>query len=190
MGNRNDGSRGILDTVHGFSYDSRHPHRRKAAASPSSVRTKEALMVKKSVLAIALLAVLCVAAYAVEAPPFKQDSTLDKWEFYETDEDGASYLYNASTVEHLKGGLIRVWVQAIYTDKNPKFREGRFLWEVDCSKKRMRGLTAYVTKKDGIKETITQSSDWSPIPADSTAETLHGLVCKKKEKKAAAAPAH
>jgi hypothetical protein len=149
-------------------------------------------MVKKSALAIVLLGIVCVVAHAVEVSPFKQESTLDKWEFYENDEDGTSYLYNASTVQNLKGGLLRVWVQAIYSEKNPKaaYRDARFLWEIDCSKKRMRGLTAYVTKKEGTKETITDPSDWSPIPAESTAETLHGIVCKKKDKKAATEPAH
>lgn len=141
-------------------------------------------------LAFALVFMAFLTAHAGASSPFKPDPSLDKWEFYDTDEDGTSYLYNASTVEHQKGGLVLVWVQAVYTDKNPKFREGRFLWEIDCSKKRMRGRTAYVTKKDGVKETITQSSDWSPIPAESTAETLHGLVCKKTEKKAATEPAH
>ncbi len=46
----------------------------------------------------------------------------------------------------------------------------------------MRGITAYATKKDGTKEVIKQQSDWSDIPAESTAETLYGIVCKKEKK--------
>ena len=157
------------------------------------IREMEVLTVKpvaKKTAVLVLVFMALLVAHAGASSPAKPEALTEKWVFYETDEDGTSYFYDAGNIQRLKGGLVLVWVQAVYTDKNPKFREGRFLWEVDCSKKRMRGLTAYVTKKDGIKETITQSSDWSPIPADSTAETLHGLVCKKKEKKAAAAPAH
>jgi hypothetical protein len=136
---------------------------------------------KKSALFIFVF-ILFLAAHAGASSPAKPDESLDKWEFYDNDEDGTSYLYNASTVERLKGGLVLVWVQAIYTDKNPKYRDGRFLWELDCAKKRMRGRSAHVKKKDGTSETISESSDWSPIPPESTAETLHAAVCANKKK--------
>ncbi len=46
----------------------------------------------------------------------------------------------------------------------------------------MRGITAYAVKKDGTKDIIKQPSDWSDIPAESTAETLFDIVCTKGKK--------
>ncbi len=86
-------------------------------------------------------------------------------------------------MERLQGNLVRVWVKAIYSEKNPKYTEGQFQWEINCAKKTMRGLAATTKKKDGTSTTITQSSDWSSIPAESTAETLFDNVCTKKDKK-------
>jgi uncharacterized protein YwgA len=75
-------------------------------------------------------------------------------------------------------------VKALYTEKNKKYKEGQFQWEIDCAKKMMRGLAATVKKKDGTSEAITQSSDWSTIPAESTAETLYETMCTtSKDKK-------
>jgi hypothetical protein len=107
----------------------------------------------------------------------------EKWEYYATDEEETEYFYNVNNIEHLKNTLVRVWVQAIYTEKNQKYTMGRFQWEIDCSKKRMRGLQAFALKKDKTTTSVNESSRWSTIPAASTAETLYETVCKKPVKK-------
>ncbi len=115
--------------------------------------------------------------------PGKEEVIKERWEHYATDEDDTGYFFNSDTLQHLKGGLVRVWVRAIYSEKNPKYREAKFQWEIDCTKKKMRGLTANAKKKDGTAAIITESSDWSVIPSESTAETLYEKVCGKKNKK-------
>ena len=112
----------------------------------------------------------------------KQETSKDRWEPYASDEEGAGYFYNAGTIQHLKGNRIRVRVRAIYSENNPKYSQAEFQWEIDCTKKSMRGLTANAKKKDGTSESISESSDWSHIPAESTAETLYEVVCGKKDK--------
>ncbi len=71
----------------------------------------------------------------------------------------------------------------MYSEKNPKYSEAKFQWEINCTKKKMRGLKANAKKKDGTSAIITESSDWSVIPSESTAETLYEKVCRKKDKK-------
>jgi hypothetical protein len=139
--------------------------------------------------AATLLVVFCLSIMVLSnqsqasPPPAKPDASFDKWEFYATDEENINYAYNASGIEQLKGNVVRVWVQAIYPPSHLKYIGGRFQWEINCSKKKMRGIQAHMKKKDGTSLDITESSDWSPIPAESTAETLYESVCKKTVKK-------
>jgi hypothetical protein len=74
-------------------------------------------------------------------------------------------------------------VQAFYSEKNAKYNKGRFQWDIDCAKKRLQGVTAEVLKKDGTSVKISKSSEWSPIPAGSTAESLYEKVCPQKDGK-------
>jgi hypothetical protein len=115
--------------------------------------------------------------------PAKQDASKEKWEYYASDEEGTDYSYNPNTLKHMKGSLVKVWVRAVYSEKNPKYSQAQLQWEIDCAKKSMRGLTAQAKKKDGTRENIKTPSQWSAIPSESTAETLYDTVCKKKEKK-------
>jgi hypothetical protein len=115
--------------------------------------------------------------------PAKQEASKETWEYYASDEEGTDYSYDPSTIKRLKDGRIRVWVHALYLEKHPKYSEGKSEWEIDCTKKTMRGLTANAKKKDGTTTSIPESSDWSAIPAESTAETLYEAVCKKKDAK-------
>jgi S-adenosylmethionine hydrolase len=116
------------------------------------------------------------------SPPAKHDATSEKWEYYASDEENTEYSYNAGTVER-HGNTVKVWVQAKYSEKNLKYSDGRFQWEIDCQKKQMRGLQAYAKKKDGTSAVVTESSDWAIIPSESTAETLYEKVCKKPAQK-------
>ncbi len=113
----------------------------------------------------------------------KPEASKEKWKYYASDEEDVGYFYNVNDIQYLKGNLVRVWVQAIYSVKNLKYSDAKFQWEIDCTKRRMRGLKANAKKKDGTTTTIKESSDWSDIPAESTAETLYGIVCKKKDVK-------
>ena len=134
-------------------------------------------------LSIVFLVHQAGASTSVDASSrIKQEASKDKWEPYELDEEGTAYFYNAGTIQHLKGNLVRVWVRAIYSEKNPNYSQAEFQWEINCAKKSMRGLTANAKKKDGTLESISESSDWSLIPAESTAETLYEIVCGKKDK--------
>ena len=115
--------------------------------------------------------------------PVKQEPSKEKWEYYASDEEDTGYFYSPDTLRRLKGNNVRVWVRAIYTEKNQKYSDAKFQWEIDCAKKRLRGISAKAKKRDGTSAVITGSSDWSPIPAESTAETLYETVCKKRDKK-------
>ncbi len=115
--------------------------------------------------------------------PVKQETSKEKWEYYASDEEDTGYFYRPDALQRLKGDHVRVWVRAFYSEKNQKYSDAKFHWEIDCAKKRLRGISATAKKRDGTSAVVTESSDWSPIPAESTAETLYETVCKKKDKK-------
>jgi hypothetical protein len=164
---------------------------RKADSIPpgpsNSIPVTEAMIVitaMKTLTSIYCLSiVLAVHPAAASTTPSKQEARQDAWIYYATDEDGTEYGFNPVNVERLEGNLVRVWVKARYTEKNKKYTEGQFQWEINCANKTIRGLAATVKKTDGTSEAITQSSDWSSIPAESTAETLFGKMCSSKDKK-------
>jgi hypothetical protein len=137
----------------------------------------------KSLVILYCLSILFVVHPAAATTPAAQEVQQEAWIYYATDEDETAYAYNPTSVERLESNLVKVWVKALYTEKNKKYSEGQFRWEIDCTKKTMRGLAATVKKKDGTSEAITKISDWSPIPAGSTAETLFDNVCNSKDKK-------
>jgi hypothetical protein len=123
-------------------------------------------------------------AAASTTTPAAQQVQQDAWIYYATDEDDTAYAYNPTNMERLNDNLVKVWVKALYSEKNQKYTEGQFQWEINCAKKTMRGLSATAKKKDGTSATITQSSDWSKIPAESTAENLFEITCNvNKDKK-------
>jgi hypothetical protein len=130
------------------------------------------------------LAIVFLPFQSEASSPGKEKVTKERWEYYASDEEGSDYSYNPDAIGHRKGNRVRVWVRATYSDKNPAFTEGKFQWEVDCVKKRLRGISAEVKKKDGTLAVPAKSSNWSDIPSGSTAETLYDTVCKKKDKKA------
>jgi hypothetical protein len=183
----------ILQNLIAFSGDEDYYRQRTADPIPlllsNSIPLTEAMIVttvvKSLVILYCLFIVLAVhPATASTTPPATQEVMQGAWVPYATDEDGAAYAFNPSNVERLQGNLVRVWVKALYTEKNKKYKEGQFQWEIDCAKKMMRGLAATVKKKDGTSEAISQSSDWSTIPAESTAETLYETMCTtSKDKK-------
>jgi hypothetical protein len=140
-------------------------------------------VVKSLVILYCLSIVLAIHPVAASITPAKQEVRQDTWTYYATDEDLTAYAYNPSNMELLQDNHVRVWVKALYSEKNQKYTEGQFQWEINCSKKTMRGLAATMKKKDGTSATIRQSSDWSKIPAESTAETLFENMCKSKDKK-------
>jgi hypothetical protein len=139
-------------------------------------------VVKSLVIPYCLSIVLAVHPAAASTPT-TQEVRQDAWIYYATDDDGAAYAFNPTNVERLQGNLVRVWVKALYTEKNKKYTEGQFQWEIDCAKKTMRGLAATVNEEGWNVEAITKSSDWSSIPAESTAETLFETMCNSKDKK-------
>jgi len=126
--------------------------------------------------------VLAIHPAAASTTPAKQEVQQDAWIYYATDEEDTAYAFNPTNVERLKDDHVKVWVKALYAEKNKKYTEGQFRWEIDCAKKTMRGLAATIKKKDGTSEAITTTSDWSSIPAGSTAETLFDNVCSSKGK--------
>lgn len=132
-----------------------------------------------------LLSIVFVVKPAVGTTPPKQEATSaqESWLYYASDENDAAYAFNPTNIERLKDNHVKVWVKVLYPETNPKYKEGQFRWELNCAKKTMRGLTATATNKDGTATTIMQSSDWSPIPVESTAEILFERMCKKEEKK-------
>lgn len=107
----------------------------------------------------------------------------EKWISYATDEDNTEYFYNPKKIQNMPGNLVRVWVKAVYPEKKSKYREAELLWEIDCSKNILRGISAKATLRDGSPADLTKPSSWSAIPAGSTAESLHEVVCKRDKKK-------
>jgi hypothetical protein len=137
----------------------------------------------KSLMILYCLSIVLAVHPSAASTPAAQEVKQDAWVHYATDEDGTDYAFNPANVERLKGNLVRVWVKALYSEKNQKYTEGQFQWEINCTKRTMRGVAATTKKKDGTSDSITKASDWSAIPAESTAETLFENVCPGKDKK-------
>jgi hypothetical protein len=137
----------------------------------------------KSLMILCCVSIVLAVHPSAASTPAAQDVQQDAWVYYATDEDGTAYAFNPSKVERLKGDLVKVRVKALYSEKNQKYTEGQFQWEINCTKRTMRGVAATTKKKDGTSDSITQASDWSSIPAESTAETLFENVCPGKDKK-------
>jgi hypothetical protein len=137
----------------------------------------------KSLMFLYWMSLMLAVQPSAASMPATQEVRQDTWVYYATDEEGAAYAYNPTTLERMQGNLVRVWVKALYSEKNPKYSEGQFQWEINCAKKKMRGLSATAKKKDGTSAAITESSDWSSIPAESTAETLFEITCNNKDNK-------
>jgi surface-adhesin protein E len=129
------------------------------------------------------LSLVLLSFQAGASTPVKQEASREKWEYYASDEEGTDYSYNPDALTRMEGNHVKVEVRAVYSEKNPKYSRADLQWEIDCTKKSMRGLAAHAKKKDGTQDILKQSSDWSAIPADSTAETLYETVCRKKDKK-------
>jgi len=138
---------------------------------------------KSMMILYCLSIVLAFHPAAASTTPATNEVQQDAWIYYATDEDNAAYAYNPTNMEHMQGNLVKVWVKVLYSEKNQKYKEGQFQWEINCAKKTMRGLSATTKKKDGTSAAITESSDWSAIPAESTADTLFEITCANKDKK-------
>jgi hypothetical protein len=167
----------FLQNLIAFSYREDYYRQRTADLIPVTEAMIVITVVKSLVILYCLSIVLAVHPAAASTTQAKQEVQQDVWLHYATDEDGTDYSFNPAKVQRLQGNLVRVWVNAKYSEKNQKYTEGQFQWEINCSKKTMRGLAATAKKKDGTSATITQSSDWSNIPAESTAENLFEITC-------------
>ncbi|MFZ5998380.1 MAG: surface-adhesin E family protein [Nitrospirota bacterium] len=113
----------------------------------------------------------------------KPADTKHVWKSFGSDEEGNSYSYDPGTVQRTADKTIKVWVKAEYSEKKSGLEEAQLLWEIDCSKKKFRGITAYTKKKDGTSSTLDKPSEWSDVPAGSMMESLHELVCTQPSKK-------
>lgn len=131
---------------------------------------------------LALTAALVLAGTGVSWSSAKKTED-ERWISYATDEDGIDYFYNAKKIQHMPGNIVRVWVKAVYPEKQTKYREAELLWEIDCSRNAMRGISVKATLKNGKPVDLTKPSSWSDIPAASTAESLYEVVCKKPKTK-------
>ena len=141
-------------------------------------------VMKKIVKILVFLSVIALWGVAGTETAFSSLQKADnKWISYATDEDGTDFFYNLEKIQKLPGNIVKVGVKAVYSEKQSRFRgEGEFLWEVDCARKSLRGISASATKKDGTPFNISKPSEWSDIPEGSTAESLYEVVCKKPVK--------
>ena len=106
----------------------------------------------------------------------------EQWIPYAADEAGTDFFYSPKNIQRKPGNIVSVWVKAVYPEKQSRFREAKLLWEIDCTKRSLRGISAKSARRDGTPVNITKPSVWSDIPDGSTAESLHEVVCKEPEK--------
>ena len=123
-----------------------------------------------------------VAAVTAEVSSSVQEVADEKWIPYATDEDGTDFFYNPKNIQRKSGSIVSVWVKAVYPENQSKFREAKLLWEIDCTKKSLRGISAKAVRRDGTPVNLTKPSVWSDIPDGSTAESLYEGVCGKPRK--------
>lgn len=137
---------------------------------------------KKILKISALLSVVMLFFVANTETALSSVEKSNKWVSYAIDEDDTEFFYDPNKLQKLPGNIVKIWVKAVYSEKQPKFRgEAKFLWEVNCIRKSLRGISANATKKDGAPVNTTKPSEWSDIPEGSTAESLYEIICKKPE---------
>jgi len=140
---------------------------------------------KKTVKILVFLSFVILWVVAGPGTAFSSPQKADgkKWISYAIDEEGIEYFYSPKSVLTMPFNVVRVLVKTVYSEKQSKYREAELLWEIDCSKKSLRGISAKAILKNGKPVDLTKPSSWSDIPAGSTAESLHEIVCTKDKKK-------
>ncbi len=84
-------------------------------------------MKRIAVLFCFFFVVVVLSQEAIASTQSKPELPADeKWEFYDFDEEGTHYSYNPKTIKRLSNNIVRVWVKALYTEKNLTLKKERF----------------------------------------------------------------
>ncbi len=124
-----------------------------------------------------------------------------EWELFQATSVGNIYYYDGTSVERLSNDILRVWVRIIETKefskadleklKDPKKAtevvkeaqkkstgEWKQLFEINCSKRMVRVLSATLYDMDGkIKENYELPSEWAHIAENSVTNYLAKILC-------------
>ena len=112
------------------------------------------------------------------------------WELYSSSEK-VFYYYDAQNITRPSKNVVRVWEKWDYTEKGVMDMVGSFgkeyenlshtifFLEINCSKKKNRGLSlTHYDHKGSVVYSISSPSEWRSINPESMAEKLYKKVCK------------
>jgi len=124
-----------------------------------------------------------------------------EWQLFQTTSAGNIYYYDATGIERLPNGILRVWVRIIETvgfsktdleklkdpkkatevirkaQKNPR-SEWKQLFEINCSGRMVRVLSATSYDMSGnVKENYELPSEWANITQNSVTDYLAKILC-------------
>jgi hypothetical protein len=113
-----------------------------------------------------------------------------EWKFYGSSEK-VFYYYDTQSITHPSKDIVRVWERWDYTEKGVLDKVGKFgkeyenlshtifLWEINCSEKKDRGLSlTHYDHKGSAIHSIRSPSEWSFITPESIGEIMYKEVCK------------
>ncbi len=100
-----------------------------------------------------------------------------RWELYFQNQLGNRFYIDAESVHRTPEGTILVWRKITSPDDAKKEITMEILYEIDCSRRRLRTLQGTVYG-DGIK--IMEKTDWEYFTPDDLSNALFKAICDGK----------
>ncbi len=124
-----------------------------------------------------------------------------QWELFQTTSAGNIYYYDATSIKRFPSDILQVWVRIIETTgfskadleklkdskkaievvkeaRKKSTNEWKQLFEIDCSARRVRVLSATLYDMNGrVKENYELPSEWAHISENSVANYLAKILC-------------
>ncbi len=97
----------------------------------------------------------------------------EQWKYYGTNQEGARFFYDASSVMYISSDEIQVWTREL-TIEGPAKR----LNEINCSYKIIRDLQVIYEGKQKPRFRSQNLSKWRAMEQDPVTKQLHKVLCR------------
>ncbi len=120
-----------------------------------------------------VLAILIAAACTVSFSSGAEAAAADQWKYLGTNDKGARFFYDSTSVVPLSKDLIQVWTKEAGPDG-----QIRRLKEINCSFKVIRDRQ--VVSETQAKKPVRPPgpSDWKAMEKDPVTKELHRVLCR------------
>lgn len=124
----------------------------------------------------ALAIITCIIPFTV--------SYGEEWLYYIESPGGDNYYMDVDSIKRVSEDIVRVTEKVVFHDTASRLSMRINELELDCGKKKIRGLQSLNTDQNGKKETANPESGWQDVRPDDMQDSLFEIVCslKKTEK--------